>query len=141
MPRWWSLKILRPPGREEFRRIAFYKNRGHFERVLGTGPHFSLVTVGTSYASEAADVLSRAPETAPVNIEPDEPVELRVFVDRGVVEVFVNSKQCAAVRFYPERADSIGVSIRAPGADALADPTDPPARLRVKPHAASSTRR
>lgn len=113
-----ELNVLRSPGKEEFTRIAFFKNRGHFERVLGTGRHFSVVTIDTSYASEAADVLSRAPETAPVNVEPDELVELRIFVDHSVVEVFVNRKQCAAVRVYPDRPDSIGVSMRAQGADA-----------------------
>ena len=114
-----ELNVLRSPAKEEFTRIAFFKNRGQVERVLGTGRHFSLITIDTSYASVAADVVSRAPETAPVNIEPDEPVELRVFVDHSVVEVFVNNKQCVAVRVYPERADSVGVSMRAQGADAL----------------------
>jgi beta-fructofuranosidase len=42
---------------------------------------------------------------------------LRVFVDKSVVEVFVNGKQCVAVRVYPERADSVRVSLRAQGRD------------------------
>ena len=52
-------------------------------------------------------------------LEPDEPLKLRVFVDRSVVEVFVNGKQCLAVRVYPGRADSVGVSLRAQGRDAV----------------------
>ncbi len=114
-----ELNVLRSPAREEFTRIAFYKNRGHYERVLGTGRHLSMIAIDTSYASTASDALSRAPETAPVNIEPGETLTLRVFVDHSVVEVFVNDKQCAAVRVYPERADSLGVSLRAQGAPAL----------------------
>ena len=35
-----------------------------------------------------------------------------------VVEVFVNGKQCVAVRLYPGREDSLGVSLRAQGRDA-----------------------
>jgi beta-fructofuranosidase len=62
-------------------------------------------------------VLSRAPETAPVYIEDDEPLQLRIFVDRSVVEVFVNGKQCVAVRVYPGRSDSLGVSLRSQGQD------------------------
>ena len=114
-----ELNVLRSPLKEEFTRIAFYKNRGHYERVLGTGRHLSMITIDTSHASTAPDVLSRTPETAPVNIESDEPVTLRVFVDHSVVEVFVNNKQCAAVRVYPERADSVGVSMRSQGAPAV----------------------
>ena len=37
------------------------------------------------------------------------------FVDRSIVEVFVNGRQCAAVRVYPGREDSVGVSLRAVG--------------------------
>ena len=61
---------------------------------------------------------SRAPETAPVLLAPDEPLRLRVFVDKSVVEVFVNGKQCVALRVYPERSDSLGVSLRTQGKDA-----------------------
>ena len=48
-------------------------------------------------------------------VAPDEPLELRVFVDRSVVEVFVNGRQCVAARVYPEREDSVGVSFRSQG--------------------------
>ena len=62
-------------------------------------------------------MLSRAPETAPVSIAADEVLELRVFIDKSVVEVFVNGKQCVAVRVYPDRDDSVGVSFRSQGVD------------------------
>jgi beta-fructofuranosidase len=35
------------------------------------------------------------------------------------VEVFVNGRQCVAARVYPERKDSVGVSLRAQGQDAM----------------------
>ena len=68
--------------------------------------------------SRLPDVLSRAPETAPVYIKLDELLRLRVFIDRSVVEVFVNGKQCVAMRVYPGREDSVGVSLRSQGRDA-----------------------
>jgi beta-fructofuranosidase len=55
------------------------------------------------------DVRCRAPETAPVYLAPGEPLKLRVFLDKSVVEVFANGRQCAAVRVYPSLADSVGV--------------------------------
>ncbi len=64
-------------------------------------------------------VRSRAPETAPVYIPDGEPLKLRVFIDRSVVEVFVNGRQCVAVRVYPGREDSVGVSLRSQGRDAV----------------------
>jgi len=48
-----------------------------------------------------------------------EPLRLRVFVDRNVVEVFVNERRYLAMRVYPGREDSLGVSVRAQGQDAV----------------------
>ena len=47
-----------------------------------------------------------------------EPLKLRVFVDRSVVEVFAGGRQYAALRVYPGREDSVGVSLRAQGQEA-----------------------
>ena len=105
-----ELNVLRSPKKEEFTRIAFFKHRGY----RGA----SLVTIDSSYSSLSPDVASRAPETAPVSIGRSEPLKLRVFVDKSVVEVFVNDKQCVAMRVYPSRKDSIGVSLRSQGRDA-----------------------
>ena len=146
-----ELNVLRSPGKEEFTRIAFYRERGFrdWERFLswrqdmlaaateGAGAGFvsnsllsasqreklaaatdSLISIDSSHSSLLPDVLSRAPETGPVFLERDEPLRLRVFVDRSVVEVFVNGKQCVAMRVYPGREDSVGVSLRSQGQDA-----------------------
>ena len=60
-------------------------------------------------------MLSRAPETGPVYLDENERLELRVFIDRSIVEVFINGRQCIALRVYPERDDSLGVSFRSQG--------------------------
>jgi beta-fructofuranosidase len=119
-----ELLVLRSPGGEEQTRIAFYPRRGYrswerhdgWERWIETSD--SLISVDTSRSSQLPDVECRAPETAPVWVAPDEPLELRVFVDRSVVEVFVNGRQAVAVRVYPGRDDSTGVAVRAQGQDA-----------------------
>ena len=132
-----ELNVLRSPDREEFTRIAFFKDRGfrvHGPTVqsgallAGGRPvvarhdeprpipvRESLLTLDSSYSSTLPNALSRAPETAPVRIESDELLQLRIFTDRSVVEVFANGKQCVAVRVYPGREDSTGVSLRAQG--------------------------
>ena len=105
-----EMNVLRSPNREEFTRIAFFKNRGYRGK--------SLITIDSSYSSLLPDVRSRAPETAPISIGRDETLKLRVFIDRSVVEVFANGRQCVALRVYPGRKDSLGVSLRAQGRDA-----------------------
>lgn len=110
-----ALDVLVSPGREEFTRIAFYRDRGYADNVLRERPRGSLVTLDTSCSSTAPDVRARAPETAHLRLAQDEPLELTVFVDRSVVEVFVNDRQCVAARVYPERDDSTGISVRSQG--------------------------
>ena len=122
-----EMNVLRSPGKEEYTRIAFFRERGYrdWERYAGWEREklrratYSLITIDSSYSSELPDVLSRAPETGPVFLEPDEALKLRVFVDRSVVEVFVNGKQCLAMRVYPGREDSVGVSLRSQGTDSV----------------------
>ena len=100
-------------------RIAFFRNGGYAHRGQGRDRvRDSVVTIDSSYSSVLPDVASRPPETAPVHIKPDEPLKRRVCADRSLVEVFVNGKQCVAVRVYPGREDSLGVSLRAQGRDA-----------------------
>ncbi len=114
-----EMNVLRSAGAEETTRIMFFKQRGYRARSRGKEGRDSLISIDSSRSSVLPDVVSRAPETAPVLLEPAETLTLRVFVDRSVVEVFVNGKQCVAVRVYPGREDSVGVSLRSQGQDAL----------------------
>jgi len=41
-----------------------------------------------------------------------------VFIDRSIVEVFANDRQCLTLRAYPSRADSSGLALRTQGAAA-----------------------
>ena len=119
-----ELNVLRAAGKEEYTRIAFYRRRGYIDWDRSDGwarindARDSLITIDNAYSSELPDVESRAPEIAPFYLPPNETLKLRVFIDKSVVEVFANDRQCLAVRVYPGREDSVGVSLRAQGADA-----------------------
>ena len=123
----FEVDVLRSPNREEYTRICLYHRRGfkyrepypgdvRSHRVMSTAlstavQYESVITIDNSCSSTLPDALSRPPESAPVLVESGEPVQLRIFVDRSVVEVFVNGRQCVAVRVYPGRRDSTGVSL------------------------------
>ena len=113
-----ELNVLRSPGGEEATRIVFYRDRGYRRRGR-PGPRPSVISIDTSRSSTLPDVTPRPPETCEVALGRNEPLKLRVFLDRSVVEVFANGRQCAAVRVYPGRDDSTGVSLRALGRDAV----------------------
>ncbi len=112
-----ELNVLRSPQKEEFTRIAFFRERGMRNHNSDRNVRESLLTIDSSYSSIAPDVRSRAPETGGLSILGDETLKLRVFVDKSVVEVFANGRQCVAMRVYPDREDSVGVSLRSQGQD------------------------
>lgn len=122
-----ELNVLRSPNKEEYTRIILYKDNG-FSKGREYGPlaeservnrgRASLVSIESSYSSILPDVLLRAPETAPFFLVKGETVKLRVFIDKSVVEVFVNGQQCVAMRIYPGLSNSTGVSIRSQGQEA-----------------------
>jgi beta-fructofuranosidase len=112
-----ELNVLRSANAEEVTRITFFRERGYRDRSR-SGRRESVISIDNSRSSILPDVVSRPPESAPVAMNKDEPLRLRVFLDKSVVEVFVNGKQCVALRVYPGREDSVGVSLRAQGQDA-----------------------
>ena len=113
-----ELNVLRSPNEEEVTRILLFKNRDITSRFILPQHKLGVVTLDGTRASQLSDAWSRPPETAAVRLDPDEPFRLRVFVDRSIVEVFVNGRQCLAIRVHPGRNDSLGVSLRAQGQDA-----------------------
>lgn len=72
-------------------------------------PHRRL-TVDRSEASHNPNVTDSA-QSMPFELADDGTLNLRVFLDRSVVEIFANDAQCLSSRIYPTREDSLGVDI------------------------------
>ncbi len=113
-----EMDVLRSPDAEEYTRISLLRDRGYRNDGPGDCRMLSVVALDNTHASILPEARSRPPETAQVMVEKGEPFALRVFIDRSVVEVFVNDRQCVAARVHPGREDSIGVSLHARGSDA-----------------------
>jgi beta-fructofuranosidase len=60
----------------------------------------------------------RVLEQAPFELREGEPLTLRVFVDRSIVEVYANNRQAIARRVFPGRVDSLGIALFATGGGA-----------------------
>ena len=56
-------------------------------------------------------------EAGPLELAKGEPVRLRIFLDKSIVELFANSKQAVMRRIYPSQADSLGIELFAEGGD------------------------
>jgi len=115
-----QLKVLRSPNDEEYTSISFY----NYDKKLSYWYHTpGILCLDGSRSTTRGDVTIRPPEKAAM-ARGSEPLKLRVFIDRSIVEVFANGKQYLAMRVYPARADSVGVSIRAQGQDAVLNRLD-----------------
>ena len=68
--------------------------------------------------SSLSDTQSKDVRTAPLTLDPDGTLDLHVFVDRSVIEVFANGHCCLTTRVYPEGADATGVAVTAEGSPA-----------------------
>jgi beta-fructofuranosidase len=99
-----SLSLRRSPDGTEQTAIAY-------DRTAGT------LRVDPSRASQSPDVLPVVC-SAPLMLDAGEPLRLRVFVDRSVIEVYANERLCLTSRIYPTRPDSLGLQLEALGGTA-----------------------
>ena len=93
-----GLSVLRSPDGSEATTVSYWDESGSLGIDLGD-------------SSENPDARGRPPEVGPLSLAHDEPLDLRVFVDRSIVEVFANGRRTLTTRVYPSRGDSIGVSM------------------------------
>lgn len=56
-------------------------------------------------------------QDAPLRLAPGEPLRLQIFLDRSMLEVFANGRQCVTQRLWPTRRDALGVSLFSRGGE------------------------
>ncbi len=113
--RWVQLNVLRSTDAEEQTSITYY----NYDRKLAYWYHTSgMICLDTTRSSTLPDAWMRPPDKTTFERR-GQPLKFRVFVDRSVVEVFINERLYMAARVYPGREDSVGVSLRAQGQDAI----------------------
>jgi len=121
-----EMGVFRSSTGEEVTRILFTKGTGYRPTYLSGSDSKTaslrrvksdMITIESSRSSVLPDASPRIPESAPVFLGEDENLKLHVFIDKSIVEVFVNGQQCVAQRVYPGLDDSDGISFRAQGRD------------------------
>ena len=104
-----EMNLFRSPDKKEYTSLVVYREKGY-----GVDPdrriRKSIITIDGSHSSTASDVAVRAPESAPFYLQKGENLKLHIFLDKSSIEVFVNERQYAAVRVYPELKESTGIS-------------------------------
>jgi sucrose-6-phosphate hydrolase SacC (GH32 family) len=102
----FGLKVRCSPEGEEQTVIVCSPSEKTLKVELAKSSPNAKYTWGTSVVKEQA---------APFELLPGEPLRLRVFLDRSVLEVYANGRQCLTQRIYPSRADSLGVALLSRG--------------------------
>ncbi len=105
----------------EITKIRYYHKRGYNRgyRNKKTNRIDSVLEIDSSRSTLATDILTRPTESMQVEVNEGEVLKLHIFVDRSIIEVFVNNSDCACVRVYPDNPDSTGISIMSKGRDAI----------------------
>ena len=98
----FGVKVCCSPGGEE-QTTVFY--------------HAAQKTLNIDTMKSSLDEGPKSVEGGPFELQPGEPLKLRVFVDKSVVEVFANDRQAVMRRIYPIREDSREVVLFSQGGD------------------------
>jgi len=119
--------MLRSPDKREYTKFSYFADSGiRAGRAYG-GYFEDALVLDVSNGSLRPDVRGKAPEQTRFDLKPKagaswrgplEPLKIRVFIDKSIVEVFVNDRKWMALRVYPSLAESLGFSITAVGRDA-----------------------
>lgn len=93
-----GIAVFASPARDEETRIVYERAAGRLviDRTRSGGGH--------------ADSPSIA-----LPLDPGDILDLRIFIDRSIVEVFANGHACLTARVYPTRSESDGVALFATG--------------------------
>jgi beta-fructofuranosidase len=113
--RFIRLKVMRSADKSEYTAIDFHREAGKDFANRSWNVRDSIVTLDPTFSTTSAEGEINVPQSCTFYYREGELLELRIFVDRSIVEVFVNGQSACLTRVYPEGPDSVGFSIEARG--------------------------
>ena len=113
-----TVKLLASDDGREYTSITIYKigrNEG------GSIPPKLCIAVDSTNASLCPDIQGRMPEACEIPSIKDGVVELRILVDKCILDIFANNRQYLMQMVYPTLPDANEISITSIGNDASVD--------------------
>lgn len=104
-----------PDGAEQFGVKVCCSPDGEEQTVIFYDAAEKKIKIDTTKSS--LDEGPKSVEGGPLELNTSEHLNLRVFVDKSVVEIFANDRQAVMRRVYPTREDSRGVSLFSRGGE------------------------
>ena len=110
--------IFEPGSADEFGIKVCCSPDGEEQTVISYNVMDKTLTVDPTVASVSEKMIGREQQVAPFELKNSEHLELGIFIDRSVVEVFANGRQSVGKRIYPSLKSSTGISLFARGGSA-----------------------
>ena len=101
----FGMKLLCSPGGEEETVVTYDAERHQFVVNFERGSEDGELTYGRDAQGYTRGVRQ---QIVPLPLESEARLDINVFVDRSVIEMFINSRICIVQRVYPTRDDSKG---------------------------------
>jgi sucrose-6-phosphate hydrolase SacC (GH32 family) len=121
-----SLELLvemHPQDAQEFGVMVRCAPEGSEKTLIACNPRRKVLKIDFSQSSLNQNIKHRTlcmgsgenpqvhAQAAPFELSQGEALKLQIFVDRSILEVFANDRQCVTQRIYPTRSDSLGVAL------------------------------
>lgn len=118
IPNTLTVEVLRSDDGAETTKITFMKEQGALYAILPYTRN-SVIMIDTTSSSSSEEAAVQPPEVQQVVKSEHDGLKLQIFVDKSIVEVFVNDRQYLAMRAYPVKSGSTGISFTARGSDGV----------------------
>ena len=110
--------VIEPVSAHECGLAIRYSSDGAEQTLVSYTVAEHRIKVDVSRSSQNPDVVDFEEQAAPLTLGGNEPLRLRIFLDRSVIEVFANDRSCLAKRIYPRSFEGVDVSLFARGGTA-----------------------
>lgn len=117
-----EIKVMVSEDGQEYSAIRIFRQRGFTylpafaKDFTYRKAHESVIQLDTTFSSKSANV--RIPDEQAFWIAPEDKLNVRVFLDKSIVEVFVNGKAAMAAKVSPD-VDGKGIAITSRGDDLI----------------------
>lgn len=116
-----EIRVMMSPDSSEYTAVRIYRQRGNTYLPAFSGgfgyrsAHETVVALDTSFSSIRGAV--RVPDEQAFYLAPEEKLNVRIFLDRSIAEVFVNEKAALSARIDPVCGSNERISVTSRGAD------------------------
>jgi len=121
----FGLKVRCSPDEQEETVICYESGKKQLliDMAKSSLDDIKYYTLSMNLPNHTPDMLDQlvTQQAAPFELNESEKLRLRIFLDRSILEVFANGRQCITQRIYPKREDSLGIVLFSEGGSMIVE--------------------